>query len=107
MNAAPSRSPITIRSSGLVYGGRCIFHGYMVGTDGVNDPTVTIRDSVLSSGGNEVVPAATYDASLQGMNGATGLRVLCENGLYVDVSCAGSVKVVLYFAPAEVPIALQ
>lgn len=39
--------------------------------------------------------------------GATGLKVQCEEGLYVDVSCSGTVKVVLYFAPAEVPIALQ
>jgi len=101
-----SGSPVVIRNSGLAYSGRCIFHGYMLGTDGVNDPTITVRDSIESSGGNEVVPAATYDASLQGMNGATGLRVLCENGLYVDVSCAGLVKVVLYFHPAELPIIL-
>jgi len=73
-----------------------------VGTDGLNNPTVTIYDNT-SAAGNEVVPTAEYDASVLGMNGGLGVQVLCVNGLYVEISFAGAgaTEVVVYWAPAH------
>lgn len=90
--------PVAATASGLVYSGACILHGYLVGTNGVNDPEVTIYDNTAASG-NEAIPTCTYDASLLGMNGATGLKVRCKNGLYLAITCAGAVEVTVFFTP--------
>jgi hypothetical protein len=86
--------------SGLIYTGPCVFLGYLVGTDGANDPTVTIYNNT-SAAGNEVVPTCAYDASQLGVSGATGLKVLCEKGIYVEIACAGATEVVVFWAPAH------
>ena len=91
-----SNPPAAATASGLIYSGPCILHGYLVGTDGTNDPEVTIYDNTAASG-NEAIPTCTYDASLLGMNGATGMKVLCKNGLYVEITCAGAVEVTVFF----------
>jgi hypothetical protein len=88
----------TVTESGLVYSGKCILRGFTLGTDGVNDPAIVIYDGTSASG-TEVVPTATYDASLLGLNGATGLHHYCANGIYVGITCAGSVKVTVYYVP--------
>lgn len=95
-----SASPVKMTASGLIYAGPCVFHGYLVGTDGVNDPSVTIYNNTKASG-REVAPSATYDASALGMNGVTGMYMYCDLGLYLDVSCAGAVEVIVGYAPWE------
>lgn len=97
-NRVPSQKPTTLTASGLVNSGPCIFHGFTLGTDGTNDPAITIYNNIAASG-QEVVPTATYDASLLGLNGATGFNQWCDTGLYVAITCAGTVEVAIQYVP--------
>jgi hypothetical protein len=66
--------------------------------DGVNDPTLTFYNNIVASG-EEIIPTSTFDASLLGLNGVMGMHMYCENGIYLEVACAGSVEVVPQFSP--------
>ena len=88
-----------ITESGVVYAGPCIFHGFLLGTDGVNDPTITIYDNASAASGQEVVPTQTFDASALGLNGVTGIYQLCDNGIYIEITCAGAVEIIPQYAP--------
>lgn len=94
----PSQTPSTKTASGLVCGGPCIFQGFVLGTDGTNDPTITLYNNVAASG-QEVVPTTTYDASALGLNGATGFHQWCDTGLYIAITCAGTVEVSVQYIP--------
>lgn len=94
----PSQIPNTFTASGLVHAGPCIFQGFVIGTDGTNDPSITIYNNIAGSG-QEVVPTATYDASALGLNGATGFHQWCDTGLYVSITCSGSVEVAIQYIP--------
>lgn len=92
-----SEKPAKKTASALVHTGPCIFRGFLLGTDGVNDPVITIFNNTTNSG-EEVVPTATYDASALGLNGVTGKQQYCDTGLYIEITCAGAVEVVLEYA---------
>jgi len=94
----PSLPPVVKTATGLVYSGKCMLHGFLIGTDGVNDPTITVYNNTEESG-DEAIPTCTYDASQLNLNGATGLKVYCDKGLYISISCSGAVEVVLFYAP--------
>lgn len=94
----PSQKPANFTASGLVHSGPCIFQGFILGTDGTNDPAITIYNSVAASG-SEVVPTATYDASLLGLNGVTGMHQWCDTGLYIGITCDGTVEVSVQYIP--------
>lgn len=97
-----SKPPVVKTASGVVRTGSCIFQGLLIGTDGVNDPTVTLYNNTAASG-DEVVPTATYDASALGLNGLTGVNVWCDKGLYVEIACSGDVVVVIFYSPLKQP----
>ena len=89
-----------LTASGVISNCACDFRGFLIGTDGSNDPTVTFYDNTAASG-NEVIPTATYDASALGLNGVTlpdrGIR--CETGLYCEISIsAGAVEVTVFWS---------
>ena len=73
-----------------------LFGGFTLGTDGINDPTITVTDG---ASGAEIIPTATYDASALGLNGALlgGHLVDAPNGVTVVISCAGTVEVTTYY----------
>ena len=94
-----------LTATGSVFSGRCRFHGFVLGTDSTNDPTITIEDRAGAGGQNagEIIPTCTYDATALGLNGATGLPpegVLCDNGIYVTISVAGggAVEVTIFYS---------
>lgn len=93
-----SKQPSKKTANALIHTGPCVFHGFLLGTDGVNDPSITFYDNVLAAG-EEIVPTCTYDASALGLNGATGMNIYCENGIYLEIACAGTVEVVPQFSP--------
>lgn len=95
-----SVKPITKTASGVVYAGACIFHGMLLGTDGTNNPTITLYDHASAASGQEIIPTATYDASMLGLNGVTGIYQYCANGIYLEIACDGSVEVAPLFTPA-------
>lgn len=89
-----------LTASGIISNGACVVHGFLIGADGTNDPTITLYDNT-SATGNEVVPTNTYDASLLGINGVIfgepGIR--CETGLYCEITVGGggAVEVTVYY----------
>jgi hypothetical protein len=89
-------------ATGIVLTGQGVFRGMLLGTDGVNDPVVTIYDG-LDNSGTEIIPTATYDASALGLNGVIGKGVYCETGIYVEITCAGTVEVVVEYTPYYPP----
>jgi len=96
--------PVTISASNetktqIIKTGKCYFHGFLVGQDGVNDTTITAYDS-LSATGTEVVPTTQYDASALGINGAMlGHPTECRTGLTFVVTTSGAAEVTVYYNP--------
>ena len=91
-----------LTASGQVVTGRYKFHGYLIGTDGTNDPTITITDEDNAAGKNsgEMIPTATYDATALGMNGAILTEPIdCLYGIYLTISIsAGAVEVTVFYS---------
>jgi len=87
-----------LTASGIVYTGKCIFRGFLLGCDGVNDPVVTVYNG-LDNTGKEIVPTSTYDASAYGLNGCVGMEKYCSRGVYIEITCAGNVEVCPEVAP--------
>ena len=76
-------------ATGIVVAEPCVFGGFLLGTEGVNDPTITIYDNASAASGEELVPTNEYDASLLGLNGAVGFRVHAKNGIYIEIDAGG------------------
>jgi hypothetical protein len=90
-----------VTETGQVVSGPVRFHGFVLGTDGANDPTVTLEDSDGTKNSGEIVPTATYDATALGLNGMTGLPlggILCNHGVYITITCAGTVEVTVFYS---------
>ena len=88
-------------ASAKVTDGPAILCGMLIGTDGANNPTITVHDSTDNSG-TEVVPTAEYDASVIGLNGfVPGYGKSCKNGIYVAITCAGTVEVTIDYISSE------
>lgn len=86
-----------VTSSGLIFTGPSVLLGFLLGTDGVNDPAVTIYNGVDNTG-QEIVPTCTYDASALGLNGAIfSYKIKCPAGIYVEIGCKGTVEVICHF----------
>ena len=85
-----SSGSVTALPNGSLY---CM--GFTVGMDGVNDPVVTIYNGADNTG-EEIVPTATYDASALNLRGVVkSAGVKCSAGIYVEITCAGTVEVVV------------
>jgi hypothetical protein len=98
MDRVLSKEPTKFTASGIIHTGPCVFMGFLLGTDGVNDPVITVYDG-LDNTGQEIVPSCTYDASAYGLNGCTGIHQYCTTGLYIEITCVGAVEVVVQHAP--------
>ena len=77
-----------LTASGLIRTGSGLFYGFLVGTDGANDPTISIFDNTTNSGA-EIVPTNTYDASVLGLNGIALPGIHCTNGIYIEITLGG------------------
>ena len=84
-------------ASGVVIAEPCIFGGFLLGTDGVNDPTVTVYDNTSAASGEELAPTTEYDASVLGLNGAIGFSVVAKNGIYIEITTAGSCEITVLY----------
>jgi hypothetical protein len=69
------------------------FDGIVVVTDGTNPVTVTIYDSTAASG-KQLIPTSVITTSAVDRIRAIGYTtpVRFNTGLYVDITCAGTVK---------------
>jgi hypothetical protein len=87
-----------LTADGLVFTGRCVIHGVLVGTDGTNDVTVALHNS-LDNSGDKIIPSITIDAANDGYGGLLDLNAGCNVGCYLDLTlAAGSCEVVVYFS---------
>jgi len=85
----------TITSSQIITSASAVLSGMQIGTDSANDPTITVYDGTDNTG-NEIVPTTTYDASALGLNGfVASYEKKAYNGIYVEISTAGSVEVTI------------
>ena len=86
-------------TSGTVKSGESFLGDMVLGTDGVNDPVVTVYDGTDNTG-TELIPTATYDSSALGLNGVVFQYARhCEVGIYVEITCGGTVEVVVGWRP--------
>ena len=108
MHKILSKTPTKITASAIVHTGPCVFRGLLLGTDGANDPVITVYNG-LDNTGEEIVPTCTYDASALGLNGVLGMEpgVYFDTGIYIEITCAGTVEVVPQYAPYYPEAALR
>ena len=87
---------ILMTASGIVTSKDSYLLGVQIGTDGVNDPTITVYKGTAAVQGNELIPTATYDSAKEGIQGFVGPYLKgAPSGIYCEITCAGSVEVVL------------
>ena len=73
--------------SGILWAGPCVLCGFLVGTDGVNDPTLTFYNGLAAVPNGDVVPTTTFESSTFGFNGfMPQIQIDCPAGLYVEVA---------------------
>jgi hypothetical protein len=78
---------VKFSSSQIIESAPCDLCGFLLATDGVNDPTITFFNGTGPEVNFEVVPTCTYEASTFGLNGfMPGYQINCPNGLYVEVT---------------------
>jgi hypothetical protein len=92
-----------LTESGKVYEGECQFHGFLLGTDAQNDPSITIYDGI-DNDGEKIIPTCKYDAGALGLNGALlseKVSIECSQGIYVEISTTGTCEVIVIYTPKE------
>ena len=89
-----------LTATGLVTGRKnVVFDGILVGTDAVNEPTITVFDGEDGTG-VECLPTAAQPATEKGWFGVTKYNCLCTDGIYIVIVCAGTVEVVVLWRNA-------
>lgn len=91
-------TPVKKTASGIVIADLCVFGGFLLGTDGVNNPTITVFDNDSEASGEELVPTVEYDATALGLNGVSGIKLLAQNGIYIEISCSGNCEATVFYA---------
>jgi hypothetical protein len=85
-------------ASGLIFTGDGYFAGIIVSTDSANAVTLDIYDGITATG-NKLIPTTTVTTSaidrVQAFKPPGG-PVHFITGLYIDVTCSGTVKYVVY-----------
>jgi hypothetical protein len=88
-------------ASGAVATGNGVFEGIWIGTDGTNAVTVTVYDNATAASGRQFFPTWVISTSAanraQAVSFEPGLPY--GNGIYVSVTCAGTVHYVVYYDP--------
>jgi hypothetical protein len=90
----------TKTSSALVTTGKGLYHGIKVNTDGTNAATIVVYDNTAASG-TAIDPSTVYVTSSTMRVQASGSNPPRRyyNGLYISITCSGSVSVTVEFTP--------
>jgi hypothetical protein len=103
--AAPLFAQDYVRGSGqqtadaLIVTGPGVFHGIIVSTDSTNAVTVNVYDGITATGTRllpEFVVTTSSTDRIQAIKPPGG-PALFYTGLYVDITCSGTAKYVVYF----------
>jgi hypothetical protein len=78
--------------------GAGILRGFAIQTDGTNDVTITIYDGVGATG-TELIPTAFTVAAADNYGGVVNLCILARDGIYADITTAGTCSYVVYYNP--------
>lgn len=75
------------------------FYGISITTDGTNTATIVVYDSASGASGKKVIQDLVVPSSStnRGMAFEVDPPVGLENGIYVDITCAGTVKYTVYY----------
>lgn len=75
------------------------FYGISITTDGSNTGTVTIYDNASGASGKKLVQDLVVPSSStnRGMAFDADPPIAVEKGIYVDITCAGTLKYTVYF----------
>ncbi len=91
-------TPLRLTATTQVHDGEGFIFSMLIGSDTVNDPVVAIHDCATGdqAAGNQIVPSATYDASILGINGVVfKISKQFTSGLYVAIANIGTGSVVI------------
>ena len=106
MRATPETLNFTGSDTKVGFAAPCFLHGFMLGMDGSNDPTVVMYNCGTSTtvGKTVIVPSNTYDSGALNLNGAMATeRVYCSEGIAVEVTLsAGACDVTLLYSSRPV-----
>ena len=84
-------------SSALTVSGTCAFYGISIRTDGTNDITLNLYDSLAASG----VRLLPSNIIIYGVSGFTSISfetgILCDIGIYVSTACTGTYEYQVYY----------
>lgn len=82
----------------LILSGTGWFYGILVVTDAANAVTVDIYNNTAASG-TKLIPTlvVTTSATDRAQFFAPPFPISCTTGIYVDITCAGAVKYVVYY----------
>lgn len=90
--------PTRITASGQIHIAPNFLMDMLIGTDGVNNPTVAAYNEADSSktASARIFPSQTYDAIALGLNGIVlQFARYLDTGLYVEVSNLGSGEIII------------
>jgi hypothetical protein len=90
----PNKSTKTASAS--ITTGPGVFGGIVLATDGTNAVTLTVYDSSAASG-TKLFPTMTITTSATDRIQSIAFPVRYYTGLYVSITCAGSVEYTVYF----------
>jgi len=93
----PHRATTATASGALAVTGQAVFYGVSVKTDGSNDVTLSVFDSLVASGTALIEEDIVIDggAGYAAIEETAGLPV--DNGIYVVVTCAGTCSYKVYY----------
>uniref|UniRef100_A0A6H1ZEA3 Uncharacterized protein n=1 Tax=viral metagenome TaxID=1070528 RepID=A0A6H1ZEA3_9ZZZZ len=96
-NMLPSGSK---SADALIQTGPGYFYGIAIATDATNAVTVSIYDNATTGSGTLLIPTfvATTSATDRTKSFFVFPAIRYENGIYVDITCAGTVGFEIYYA---------
>ena len=90
-------------ASGIAITGNCYFIGVIISLDGISDVTLNVFDSLTASGKNLLPDDILIDAARNYFGYEMSAPVRCINGIYIDITCAGTYSYQASHATARTP----
>jgi uncharacterized protein YcnI len=101
-NVGNAENSTTKTADASIVSGKGHFLGIIVITDNTNAVTVDIYDNASSASGAKLIPTWTVTTSSSNMAQTLsfgGNEVRYQQGIYVDVTCVGTVSYMVYYNP--------